>query len=299
MNNSQINSLPIGVFDSGIGGLTVLKALQAQMPGESFIYLGDTARLPYGTKSQETVIRYAKQTAQILIDRGIKCLVVACNTATTLALPALQAAIKDIPVIGVLEPGAQAACCATKNGQIVVIATEATVKAQGYQDAIARIRPELNVTAKGCSLFVALAEEGWVKGPIAEAIATRYLAPLFNMNHGERPDCLVMGCTHFPILIDAIRAVIGNEVTIVDSAQSTAETVARELKQLGLLNSTQHPILATRFLVTDSPSRFAKVAKYFLGTELPVADIELVDLGVLANERSVSHFISKNRDIEI
>lgn len=278
MNNQTLNSLPIGVFDSGVGGLTVLKALQKQLPGESFIYLGDTARLPYGTKSQETVIRYAQQTAQILIDRGIKCLVIACNTATTLALPALQATIKDIPVIGVLEPGAKAACSATKNGRIVVIATEATVKAQGYQNAIAQLQPELVVTAKGCSLFVALAEEGWVEGPIAEAVAARYLAPLFSVNHGMRPDCLVLGCTHFPILINAIRAVVGSEINIVDSAQSTAETVARELKQLGLLNPNLHPILPTRFLVTDSPSRFATVAKYFLGTELPISDIALVDL---------------------
>ncbi len=295
MTNSKINSLPIGVFDSGVGGLTVLKALQAKLPHESFIYLGDTARLPYGTKSQETVTCYSKQTAQFLLDHGIKCLVVACNTASTLALPVLQASIKDIPVIGVLEPGAQAACRATQNGEVVVIATEATVKAHGYQDAIGRICPQLNVIAKSCSLFVPLAEEGWVEGPIAEAVASRYLSPIFNVAADQQPDCLVLGCTHFPILIKAIRKVIGDKVTIVDSALSTAETVEHELKQLGLLNQSSHPVIPTKFFVTDSPGRFATVAKYFLGTELSVTDIELVDLSVLNHNAP----ISRNKDVDI
>jgi glutamate racemase len=170
---------PIGVFDSGVGGLTVLRALRAALPAEEFFYLGDTARLPYGTKSAESVVRYSLQCAQALIDRGIRCLVVACNTASASALDALRSRHPDIPIIGVIEPGAAAAVAASRTQHIAVIATEGTVAGGAYQTAIHRLNAQARVTARACSLFVALAEEGWVEGPIAEAVARRYLESIF------------------------------------------------------------------------------------------------------------------------
>ena len=171
---------PIGIFDSGVGGLTVLRALRERLPAKSLLYLGDTARLPYGTKSPETIARYAVQAAGLLVERGIKLLVVACNTASAHALDALRDAYPDIEVTGVIEPGAEAACAASASGRIAVIATESTAKAGAYQHAIHRIRNDAEVVTQACSVFVALAEEGWLDGPVAEAAAQRYLAPLFD-----------------------------------------------------------------------------------------------------------------------
>src|SRR5579883_2946643 len=171
---------PIGVFDSGVGGLTVLKALAAEMPRERFVYLGDTARLPYGTKSPETVVRYALQAAETLAHYGVKCLVIACNTASAAGLPAVSERIRDVPVIGVIEPGAEAACQASRSGHIAVIATEGTVRGGAYQDAIVQRRNDARVSAVPAQLFVALAEEGLCRGPIAEGVARHYLEPVFN-----------------------------------------------------------------------------------------------------------------------
>lgn len=269
-------TLPIGVFDSGVGGLTVLRALQQELPHESFLYLGDTARLPYGTKSPDTVIAYAKQAASILIEKGIKFLVVACNTATALALPALRAQFPELTIVGVVEPGANAACKASHNNQIAVIATEATVKAEGYQKAIHQLKPKATVVAEGCSLFVALAEEGWVKGDIAEAIAERYLEPLLFGMPDFKPDTLILGCTHFPALIEPIKKVAGPNINVIDSAHSTAKVVAEQLHKLNLLNEQLAPG-QTHFMVTDAPTRFARVARNFLGKELLSHQIELVD----------------------
>lgn len=269
-------TLPIGVFDSGIGGLTVLRALQQQLPHESFLYLGDTARLPYGTKSQEVVIRYAKQVSEILINRGIKLLVVACNTASTLALAELKIAFPNLPIIGVLEPGAHAAANASSSGNIAVIATEATVNAGGYQSAIKKIRPDARVMAQSCSLFVALAEEGLLNDPITEAVAKRYLLPLLAQPDGYEPDCLVLGCTHFPVLLASIQKVIDRPIKIIDSAQTTAEWVMQTLQQLSLLN-TEKNSQSIHFIVTDAPERFARIAKHFLGISLDKTQIELVD----------------------
>lgn len=274
-NLSLLKNLPIGVFDSGVGGLTVLRALQKSLPNESFLYLGDTARLPYGTKSQEIVIRYATQVSEILIRRGIKFLVVACNTASALALSALQQNFPDIPIIGVLEPGAKAACLASKNGNIAVIATEATVKAAGYQQAIHKIRPDAKVIAQSCGLFVALAEEGLIDDPITEAIARRYLAPLLTQQSDFIPDCLVLGCTHFPVLLETIKKVVNKNITIIDSAQTTAELVNNTLHAQALLTTQNQKF--TKFLVTDAPERFSKVAQHFLGIHIPLENIELVD----------------------
>lgn len=278
MDHTKFTQLPIGVFDSGVGGLTVLRELQQALPQESFLYLGDTARLPYGTKSPTTIIRYAQQASQILYNRGIKLLVVACNTASALALPALKQQYTNLPVIGVLEPGAHAACLASRSGHIAVIATEATVNAGGYQNAIKKIRPDARVTAQSCGLFVALAEEGWLEGPETEAVARRYLGPLLKPQLDYIPDCLVLGSTHFPTLLRAIKNVVHEKIAVIDSAKTTALVVTETLQLLNLHN-VKGRILETRFLVTDAPTRFAKVAELFLGGgKLSASEVELVEL---------------------
>jgi glutamate racemase len=213
-------TIPIGVFDSGVGGLTVLRALRAAMPAENFVYLGDTARLPYGTKSAETVVRYSLQCAAALLERGVRCLVVACNTASASALGTLRLHHPTLPVIGVIEPGAQAAVAASASQSIAVIGTEGTIDGGAYQRAIQRLNPAARVTQRACSLFVSMAEEGWTVGPIAEAVAHRYLDPIFRTD--DAPDTLVLGCTHFPALAAAIRAVLPSNVVLVDSAATTA-----------------------------------------------------------------------------
>jgi len=274
-------SLPIGVFDSGVGGLTVLRALQNALPHEDFLYLGDTARLPYGTKSGATVARYALQTTKVLVDQGVKLLVVACNTATTVALPGLEAAYPDIPVVGVIEPGARACAERAPHGRIAVIATRGTVRGAAYQTAILRLRPEATIATRPAQVFVALAEEGWTDGPEVEAVAARYLNPLMAEFPGGQPDCLVLGCTHFPVLAEAIRKALPQGVCLVDSAETTAESVAQELAERGLLQpaGASGPTAGTvRFFATDDPERFAKVGEIFLGRPLNLADITLVDL---------------------
>jgi glutamate racemase len=270
----QQAQLPIGVFDSGVGGLTVLRALRSQLPGEQFIYLGDTARLPYGTKSAQSVERYSIQAAQFLVARGIKCLVVACNTASAVALSALRSAFAPLPVIGVVEPGASAACAASQTGHIAVVATEGTVQGGAYQRAIARLRPNAVVYAQPCSLFVALAEEGWNEGPIAEAVARRYLE---NILEDQRIDTLLLGCTHFPVLTSTLAQVVGSTITIVDSARTTAAVLAHELQTGELLRTgTGTP---PRLMATDSPERFARVGSRFLEERFAAEQVELVDLG--------------------
>jgi glutamate racemase len=270
---------PIGVFDSGVGGLTVLRALRLALPAESFVYLGDTARLPYGTKSAHTVVRYALQAADVLVARDIKCLVVACNTASAAALEAMRARYQGLPVIGVIEPGARAACAASSSGRMAVLATESTVRGGAYQHAIAKIRPESEVQAIACGLFVALAEEGWVDGPIAAQVALRYLEPL-RAAGPHQIDTLVLGCTHFPVLKAAIATAVGAGVQIVDSAATTAATVRAELAQRSLLRSGAAAAPGTaqlRLLATDGVERFAKVGGRFLGAPLDAESVELVD----------------------
>src|SRR3984885_5284228 len=275
-------SRPIGVFDSGVGGLTVLRALCDELPCEQFVYLGDTARLPYGTKGADTVVRYALQAADMLVGRGIKALIVACNTASAAALPSMRDRYGDLPLIGVVEPGAEAAVAATRNGCIAVIGTEATIRGGAYQRAIARHRPDATVSALACQLFVALAEEGWTCGAIARATAQRYLAPLFGLELAACtpvPDTLVLGCTHFPALRPAIREVIGDQVTIVDSAATTARAAHLLLQQSGLLRARQAARAAElRFLATDSVARFASIGSRFLARDIDAQQVELVDL---------------------
>lgn len=261
---------PIGVFDSGVGGLTVLRALQARLPDADFVYLGDTARLPYGTKTADTVRRYALQAAEALRSRQVRALVVACNTASGVALGALQQHWPEIPVVGVVEPGAAAACRRSVGGEIAVIGTESTIRGGAYQAAIARLRPTARVRARACSLFVALAEEGWFDGPAAEAVARAYLDDW--LVGPEPPDSLVLGCTHFPVLADLIRRIAGEDLLLVDSASTTADALADCLGgEVG--GSGQLQLLAT-----DGAERFARVGSRFLGRHIAPDEVELLDL---------------------
>lgn len=271
---------PIGVFDSGVGGLTVLDALAEQLPGESFIYLGDTARLPYGSKSPQTVSRYARQAASKLVARGVKLVVIACNTASAVAVGELAAEFAPLPVIGVVEPGAEAACAATETGHVLVTGTEGTVAGGAYTRAILARRPELRVDAVACPMFVALAEEGWTDGPIAEAVVRRYLELELAGPERTRVDTLVLGCTHFPVLRDVLARVCGPEVTLVDSARTTALAVAAALERLDLARRGPTKARAARveFLATDAPERFARVGAVFLGHTIALGAVELVDL---------------------
>ena len=268
------------------------------MPAADFIYLGDTARLPYGTKSAETVVRYSLQCAAALIRRRIRCLVVACNTASASALDALRAHHPALPVIGVIEPGAQAAVAASRSQHIAVIGTEGTVDGGAYQTAIHRLNPSARVTARACSLFVSMAEEGWTEGPIAEAVARRYLDPIFQSD--DAPDTLVLGCTHFPALTAAIRAVLPPRVNIVDSAATTAAAVVQQLdgattdavalqfheaaagsRQLhGAAGGRADPAArgGVAWLATDGAARFARVGSAFLGEILRAEQVQIVDL---------------------
>lgn len=273
----QTNNLPIGVFDSGIGGLTVLKALSNTLPHESFLYLGDTARLPYGLKGPDTIIRYAHQAAQALINKGIKMLVIACNTASAYALTDLQMSFPQIPIIGVIEPGAKAACRTTKSQEIIVLATEATIKNAAYTNAIHKINPEIKILSQACSMFVSLAEEGWLTGHIAQAVAREYIEPLLIKQKGLAPDCIVLGCTHFPALINTIQQVVGSDIILVDSAETTANEVKHilNIRQLHREAPSQNKY---QFFATDVPERFAKTAGYFLGHELKAEQIEIIDL---------------------
>jgi glutamate racemase len=269
----------IGVFDSGVGGLTVLRALRAVLPLERFVYLGDTARLPYGTKSAATVVRYSVQCGDALVARGIRCLVVACNTASASALDALRLRYPGMAVIGVIEPGAAAAVSASRTRHVAVIGTEGTIGGGAYQAAIHRLDARVRVTAQACSLFVAMAEEGWVQGAIAEAIARRYLDPIFAVERRLSaadgiPDTLVLGCTHFPVLAAALRAVLPEHVTLVDSAATVAACVARQLPAAANPSSRG----GVTWLATDGAARFARAGGIFLGEALRPEDIEIIDL---------------------
>jgi len=259
--------LPIGIFDSGVGGLTVYRALHERLPNERFVYLGDTARVPYGTKSLATVERYAVENSRFLQSHGIKLLVVACNTASALALPAIRNAV-EVPVVGVIEPGARAAVLAADGGQIGVIATEATVQSHAYAKAIASIDPSLAVIEKACPLFVSLAEEGWAESDVARIVASDYLSEL----KGKSVEAVVLGCTHYPILRKVIADAVGFDVKLIDSGEATAGEVELLLDRMQLANEirifNQERQLCDdldHFYVTDAAARFAKVAERFLG----------------------------------
>jgi glutamate racemase len=259
---------PIGVFDSGVGGLTVAAALARRLPGERIVYLGDTARLPYGTKSADTVARYTQANVDFLAGRGVKAVVVACNTASALALDRLET---RLPVWGVVEPGAARAVATTRDGRVGVIATEATVHSDAYGRALARRRPSLLVLSRACPLLVPLVEEGWLDDPVTEAVARRYLEPLLEAGI----DTLVLGCTHYPLLSPLLARIAGGGVALVDSAEAVADEVAAEL-QRGGLGAAGSGAPEDAFFVTDVSARFARIAREILGR--PVR-LELVDVG--------------------
>jgi glutamate racemase len=262
---------PIGVFDSGVGGLTVLRALHARLPRESTIYLGDTARVPYGTKSSAVVTRYSLKNAEFLVERDIKLLVVACNTATAAALPALEQSL-SIPVVGVIAPGAHAAAAvAPPSGHVAVIGTPGTIKSGAYSHALRALRPDVEVLGRACPLFVPLAEEGWTSGEVPRLVAERYLGDLRG-----KVDALVLGCTHYPLLKTVIAEVMGPGTTLVDSAEATAAEVAGVLARAGLLAPESSPAPHHGFYVTDVPERFVAVGAQFLGR--PLSGAEQVDI---------------------
>jgi len=258
--------MPIGVFDSGVGGLTVVAALRRQLPQESILYLGDTARLPYGTKSQLTVERYTRRNIDFLIGRGVKAVVVACNTASALALDGLES---PVPIWGVIESGARRAA-EVSGGRVGVIATESTIRSGAYELALNRSRDGLQIASHACPLFVPLVEEGWHDDPVAEVIAKRYLAPLLD----QGIDTLLLGCTHYPLLGPMLQRVTGDGVQLVDSAQAVTVQVAAELANRGLLSKSDES--EHHFCVTDNSERFARIASMVLDT--PNVSLELVEV---------------------
>ncbi len=275
MTVNNPSSLPIGIFDSGVGGLTVLKAIRSALPHENLVYLGDTARLPYGTKSPESIARYATQATAKLLLHDIKMLVIACNTASAVALEVLQQQMHPLPVLGVVVPGATAAVAARPGGSHLVLATEATVRLGAYRRAIAALDPGARIKEQACEMLVSLAEEGWTGGDIAAAIVRRYLDEA--AADGFKADSIILGCTHFPLLRDTISAAAGVSVVVVDSANTTAAVVQQTLQSSGGLAISKQPGELT-LLATDGISRFARVGGQFLGRSLSAQDVHLVDL---------------------
>ncbi len=262
---------PIGIFDSGVGGLTVFRAIEKLLPNESLIYLGDTARIPYGTRSVETVRRYSLEDAAFILAKDIKAIVIACNTVSALAADFLRERYA-IPIIGVIRPGARRAAEQTRAGHIGVIGTEATVASGAYQRAILHCNDRLTVSSVACPLFVPLAEEGWTDHEVTRLVAQEYLASL----RAEGVDTLVLGCTHYPILRPVIERVMGESVVCVDSSAAVADEVAQQLQRLSLARIGAEP-RSESFYVTDSAARFRRVAELFLGR--PLESLEVVELG--------------------
>lgn len=261
---------PIGVFDSGIGGLTVLKEITKEMPNESTIYLGDTARVPYGIRSPETVTRYSLENTRFLSSKDIKLLVVACNTASSVSLESIKKSI-SVPVVGVIEPGAKAAVRTTKNKRVGVIGTEATIKSSSYAKLIKSLDKDIEVFHLPCPLFVPIVEEGWIDGEIAIMIAEKYLKDMKD----KYIDTLVLGCTHYPLLKGVISKVMGDKVALIDSAVEVAKEI-RKLLEASDLRNERHENGEMEFYVTDSPERFLKVGELFLGKR--INNIEMVNL---------------------
>ncbi|OGR42727.1 MAG: glutamate racemase [Elusimicrobia bacterium GWA2_61_42] len=250
---------PIGIFDSGLGGLTVFKSLRALLPGENLVYFGDTARVPYGTKSAQAVIAFSKEITAFLLERRIKLLVVACNTASSLALDEIRK-LSPVPVLGVILPGVEAALKAVPaGGRVLVTGTSATVNSRAYSKALAAAGARVKVLEKACPLFVPLVEEGWCSKPVAAIVAREYLAPF----RGRKVDALILGCTHYPLLKKVIAAVMGPRTRIVDSARVTAACAKADLERRGLLNRGRKG--SSEFIVSDAPERFSGLALRLLG----------------------------------
>lgn len=263
---------PIGVFDSGLGGLTVAAQIERALPGESLLYLGDTARVPYGVKSPETVLRYSQEICEFLLHHQVKAIVVACNTASAVALPQLQARY-PVPVLGVIEPGAAAALSQSQSGLVGVIGTEATIKSEAYTKALQAKRADMQVMAKACPLFVPLAETGWAEHPITHQVAREYLGEWLDSDL----DTVILGCTHYPLLKPVLQKTLGERVSLVDSAKETAKALKALLAEQGLLSAAQTPA-TRRYLATDAPDKMRQLAQQFLGHTLEKverADIQL------------------------
>jgi glutamate racemase len=262
---------PIGVFDSGLGGLTSVREILRVVPEESVVYFGDTARVPYGNKSKDTVTRFALEIAHFLVRQNIKCLVVACNTASSHALDALRRAV-DVPVVGVIEPAVEAAVGASPHGRIGVIGTVGTIGSAAYPQAIARVAPGAHVLSRACPLFVPLIEEGWTDHPVTRSVAEEYLAEI----RGADLESLILGCTHYPLVAPLLRDLLGPAVTLVDSGAEAVRHVAALLAERGqrAAGPPQH-----HFYISDEPRHFARVAQSFLGRELPpVTVVDQTDL---------------------
>ncbi len=268
-------SSPVGVFDSGIGGLTVARELMRQLPHEAIVYVGDTARVPYGPKSPETVRRYSREIAAFLLTQGVKAVVIACNTATAHALAALRAEL-PVPVVGVVEPGARAALAPGADGapsRVGVIGTVGTVRSGAYERALRALAPDVDVVARPCPLFVPLVEEGWLSHDATRLVAHEYLDP-FRAHH---VDTLVLGCTHYPLLKPLIADVVGRDVRLIDSAEETAAETGRVLRQAGLSAAAGGSAPRHRFVVTDAAEQFSRTAAHFLGA--PLEGVETLSLG--------------------
>jgi glutamate racemase len=257
--NSSKSELPIGIFDSGMGGLTVVEQMHQVLPREDIVYLGDTARVPYGTKSPSTVIRFSCEDTQFLLQQNVKAVVVACNTASAWALPTLEKKY-DIPIFGVILPGVRQALESTRRGRIGVIGTSATIRSKAYSNGLLARREGLSIFTQACPLLVPLVEEGWTNGAITRDILKKYLAPM----RRHRVDTLVLGCTHYPLLKTAIQTVIGPNVCLVDSAASCAIFVKEQLQSLGLLSAGRRRKGTVQPFVTDETDRFAELAARFL-----------------------------------
>lgn len=259
--NQDFRYAPIGVFDSGVGGLTVAREIMRQIPNERIIYFGDTARVPYGSKSKETIIRFSRQIIRFLQSKGVKAIVIACNTASALALDTVQPEF-DIPIIGVLRPGAKEAARVTKNGKIGVIATESTIESQVYTEVIHFHKPNAQVLGKPCPLFVPLVEEGWLKDPVTVEVANRYLEPLLESGI----DTLIMGCTHYPLLRSTLRQIMGEKVNLVNPAYETARELKALLERDGLNNDGKQSYEGAmhEFYVSDAANKFKNFANSIL-----------------------------------
>src|SRR6266404_4342198 len=264
---------PIGIFDSGVGGLTVFRAIEQRLPNESLIYLGDTARIPYGVRSAATIERYSMECASFVQSRGVKAIVIACNTASALAANYLRSQF-ELPINGVIRPGSRRAVEKTRNGHIGVVATEATVASGAYERAMLAIRSGLEITSRACPLFVPLAEEGWMNHSVTRQVAEEYLAEL----RSSGVDTLVLGCTHYPILRPVIEETMGDHISYVDSGEAVADEVAKLLEERGLLRGDGQPRVE-EFYVTDSADRFRRVAELFLGR--PLESVTTVRLGTI------------------
>lgn len=275
-HQGEVKRSPIGVFDSGIGGLTVVKRLSSTLPNESIIYFGDTARVPYGSKSNSTVIEYSIQDTKFLLQKNIKALVVACNTASSIAIPDLKKMF-DIPIIGMIEPGSRMALKKSQSKKIGVIGTRATVSNLAYSKEIKKINSSAQVIEKPCPLFVPLAEEGWINHKATYEVAEEYLKEL----REEKIDTLVLGCTHYPILSEVIRKVIGSKVTLIDSGIASSEVIKSELEKLDLLSDSKKTGVQ-EYYVSDIPAKFKEVAELFLGKEID--HVHKVDLEMLISK---------------